>query len=163
LGSVCSRVQDDEDRPPASGCVTAIYKMIAFVLGGTFVGVAGGIYAYYVSFLNTSAVFDVVTSVSVVLAHCSDAVAGQPSGDPSSARSSSSRSPTIHPTEHWAAPMPAPSPPAFGGLLALSCCPAFAASYRPCRPLARRTRAAICPADGEPADVSRLDGGSAGP
>jgi ABC-type branched-subunit amino acid transport system ATPase component/ABC-type branched-subunit amino acid transport system permease subunit len=68
LGLGLFAIQDDEDKVTGLGLRNAIYKMIAFVLGGTFVGIAGGIYAYYVSFLNTSAVFDVVTSVLIVLA-----------------------------------------------------------------------------------------------
>jgi branched-chain amino acid transport system permease protein len=68
LGLGLFAIQDDEDKATGLGLRTAVYKMIAFVLGGTFLGVAGGIYAYYVTFLNTSAVFDVVTSVLIVLA-----------------------------------------------------------------------------------------------
>ena len=68
LGLGLFAIQDDEDKATGLGLRTAVYKMIAFVLGGTFVGVAGGIYAYYVSFLNTSAVFDLVTSILIVLA-----------------------------------------------------------------------------------------------
>jgi ABC-type branched-subunit amino acid transport system ATPase component/ABC-type branched-subunit amino acid transport system permease subunit len=68
LGLGLFAIQDDEDKATGLGLRTAVYKMIAFVLGGTFVGVAGGIYAYYVTFLNTSAVFDVVTSLLILLA-----------------------------------------------------------------------------------------------
>jgi ABC-type branched-subunit amino acid transport system ATPase component/ABC-type branched-subunit amino acid transport system permease subunit len=68
LGLGLFAISDDEDKAAGLGLRTALYKMIAFVLGGTFLGVAGGIYAYYVSFLNTSAVFDIVTSVLIVLA-----------------------------------------------------------------------------------------------
>jgi branched-chain amino acid transport system permease protein len=68
LGLGLFAIQDDEDKASGLGLRTAVYKMIAFVLGGTFVGVAGGIYAYYVSFLNTAAVFDIITSVLIVLA-----------------------------------------------------------------------------------------------
>jgi ABC-type branched-subunit amino acid transport system ATPase component/ABC-type branched-subunit amino acid transport system permease subunit len=60
-------IQDDEDKATGLGLRTAVYKMLAFVLGGTFLGIAGGIYAYYVTFLNASAVFDIVTSVLIVL------------------------------------------------------------------------------------------------
>jgi ABC-type branched-subunit amino acid transport system ATPase component/ABC-type branched-subunit amino acid transport system permease subunit len=67
LGLGLFAIQDDEDKATGLGLRTAVYKMIAFVLGGTFVGVAGGIYAYYVTFLNTSAVFDIVTSMLIVL------------------------------------------------------------------------------------------------
>jgi ABC-type branched-subunit amino acid transport system ATPase component/ABC-type branched-subunit amino acid transport system permease subunit len=68
LGLGLFAIQDDEDKAAALGLRTAFYKMIAFVLGGTFVGIAGGIYAYYVTFLNVAAVFDIVTSVLIVLA-----------------------------------------------------------------------------------------------
>ncbi len=67
LGLGLFSIQDDEDKATGLGLRTAAYKMIAFVLGGTFVGIAGGIYAYYVSFLNTAAVFDIITSVLIVL------------------------------------------------------------------------------------------------
>jgi ABC-type branched-subunit amino acid transport system ATPase component/ABC-type branched-subunit amino acid transport system permease subunit len=68
LGLGLFAIQDDEDKASGLGLRTAVYKLIAFVLGGTFVGVAGGIYAYYVTFLNTAAVFDILTSVLIVLA-----------------------------------------------------------------------------------------------
>jgi branched-chain amino acid transport system permease protein len=68
LGLGLFAIQDDEDKAAGLGLQTTVYKMIAFVLGGTFVGIAGGIYAYYVTFLNTAAVFDIVTSVLIVLA-----------------------------------------------------------------------------------------------
>ena len=67
LGLGLFAINDDEDKATGLGLRTAAYKMIAFVLGGAFVGIAGGIYAYYVTFLNTSAVFDIVTSVLIVL------------------------------------------------------------------------------------------------
>jgi branched-chain amino acid transport system permease protein len=61
-------IQDDEGKAAGLGMATSYYKLIAFVLGSTFLGVAGGIYAYYVTFLNVSAVFDIVTSMLIVLA-----------------------------------------------------------------------------------------------
>jgi len=67
LGLGLFAIQDDEDKAAGLGLATAAYKLIAFVLGGTFLGVAGGIYAYYVTFLNVSAVFDIVTSMLIVL------------------------------------------------------------------------------------------------
>jgi branched-chain amino acid transport system permease protein len=68
LGLGLFAIQDDEDKATGLGLRTAVYKMIAFVLGGMFLGIAGGIYAYYVTFLNTGAVFDIVASVLMVLA-----------------------------------------------------------------------------------------------
>jgi branched-chain amino acid transport system permease protein len=68
LGLGLFAIQDDEDKAAGLGLATNAYKLIAFVLGGTFLGVAGGIYAYDVTFLNVSAVFDIVTSMLIVLA-----------------------------------------------------------------------------------------------
>lgn len=68
LGLGLFAIADDEDKAAGLGLATNAYKLIAFVLGGTFLGVAGGIYAYYVTFLNVSAVFDIVTSMLIVLA-----------------------------------------------------------------------------------------------
>jgi ABC-type branched-subunit amino acid transport system ATPase component/ABC-type branched-subunit amino acid transport system permease subunit len=68
LGLGLFAIADDEDKAAGLGLRTDLYKMIAFVFGGTFVGIAGGLYAYYVSFLNVAAVFDIVTSVLIVLA-----------------------------------------------------------------------------------------------
>jgi branched-chain amino acid transport system permease protein len=68
LGLGLFAIADDEDKAAGLGLRTAVYKMIAFVFGGTFLGIAGGIYAYYVSFLNVAAVFDIATSVLIVLA-----------------------------------------------------------------------------------------------
>jgi ABC-type branched-subunit amino acid transport system ATPase component/ABC-type branched-subunit amino acid transport system permease subunit len=68
LGLGLFAIKDDEDKAAGLGLATNAYKLIAFVLGGTFLGVAGGIYAYYVTFLNVSAVFDIVTSMLIVLA-----------------------------------------------------------------------------------------------
>ncbi len=67
LGLGLFAIKDDEGKAAGLGLATSAYKMIAFVLGGTFLGVAGGIYAYYVTFLNVSAVFDIVTSMLIVL------------------------------------------------------------------------------------------------
>ena len=67
LGLGLFAIQDDEDKAAGLGLATSAYKLIAFVLGGMFLGIAGGIYAYYVAFLNASAVFDIITSMLIVL------------------------------------------------------------------------------------------------
>ncbi len=67
LGLGLFAIADDEGKAAGLGLATSAYKLIAFVLGGAFLGVAGGIYAYYVTFLNVSAVFDIVTSMLIVL------------------------------------------------------------------------------------------------
>jgi branched-chain amino acid transport system permease protein len=67
LGLGLFAIQDDENKAAGLGLATSAYKLIAFVLGGMFLGIAGGIYAYYVAFLNASAVFDIITSMLIVL------------------------------------------------------------------------------------------------
>jgi ABC-type branched-subunit amino acid transport system permease subunit len=68
LGIGLLAIQDDEDKATGIGIRTAVYKLIAFVLASTFTGIAGGLYAYYLSFLDPAAMFDIVTSVLMVLA-----------------------------------------------------------------------------------------------
>jgi branched-chain amino acid transport system permease protein len=67
LGLALFAINDDEGKAAGLGLPVGAGKLAAFVLGGTFLGVAGGIYAYYVTFLNVSAVFDIVTSMLIVL------------------------------------------------------------------------------------------------
>ncbi len=68
LGIGLLAIQDDEDKATGVGITTAVYKLIAFVLASTFTGIAGGLYAYYITFLDPAAMFDIVTSVLMVLA-----------------------------------------------------------------------------------------------
>ncbi|MFD6698215.1 MULTISPECIES: ATP-binding cassette domain-containing protein [unclassified Microbacterium] len=67
LGLGLFAIRDDEDKAAGLGVRTARYKLIAFVVGGTFLGIAGGLFAYNVSFLNTAAVFDIDTSMLILL------------------------------------------------------------------------------------------------
>ncbi|MDX6256430.1 MAG: branched-chain amino acid transport system ATP-binding protein livM [Frankiales bacterium] len=68
LGAGLFAIQDDEGKAAGLGIRTAVYKMVAFVAGSAFLGVAGGIYGYYVDYLDPTAMFDIVTSVLMVLA-----------------------------------------------------------------------------------------------
>ncbi|MCU1479395.1 MAG: transporter [Subtercola sp.] len=68
LGTGLFAIKDDEDKASGIGINAAAYKMIAFVLGSIFIGVAGGIYAYYISFITPAGMFDIVASVLMVLA-----------------------------------------------------------------------------------------------
>lgn len=67
LGLGLFAMRDDEDKAAGLGIRTAGYKLIAFAAGGVFLGIAGGIYAYDISFLNTAAVFDIDTSMLILL------------------------------------------------------------------------------------------------
>ncbi len=67
LGLGLVAIRDDEDKAAGIGVLTPVYKSLAFMASAVFVGVAGAIYGYYVSFLTVSTMFDVVLSMQVVL------------------------------------------------------------------------------------------------
>lgn len=52
LGDAMIAVREDENLAEAIGISEYRYSMIAFVLGAAFAGIAGGIYAHYVSFIS---------------------------------------------------------------------------------------------------------------
>ena len=68
LGAGLFAIQDDEDKASGLGIRTAIYKLVGFVLPSTVLGCAGGVYAYYLSYLSPSGMFDIVPSVLMLLA-----------------------------------------------------------------------------------------------
>lgn len=59
-------VCDDEIAAQAMGINTTRYKVTAFVIGAFFAGVAGGLYAHYISFIEPKQ-FDFVKSIEVVV------------------------------------------------------------------------------------------------
>ncbi|KLU62713.1 high-affinity branched-chain amino acid transport system permease protein LivH [Peptococcaceae bacterium CEB3] len=52
LGRAFRAVRDDEDAAEFLGIHISKYKIIAFVIGGMFAGLAGGFYAHYVTFIS---------------------------------------------------------------------------------------------------------------
>lgn len=68
LGLGLVAIRDDEDKAAGIGVLTPVYKSLAFMASAVFVGMAGAIYGYYVSFLTVGTMFDVVLSMQVVLA-----------------------------------------------------------------------------------------------
>jgi ABC-type branched-subunit amino acid transport system ATPase component/ABC-type branched-subunit amino acid transport system permease subunit len=61
-------IREDEDKAAAVGVNTPIYKMLAYIASAVWIGAAGGVYAYYLSFIDPRNMFDIVYSVFVVLA-----------------------------------------------------------------------------------------------
>lgn len=59
-------VRDDEIAAEAMGINTTRYKVTAFVIGAFFAGVAGGLYAHFVTFIEPKQ-FDFVRSIEVVV------------------------------------------------------------------------------------------------
>ncbi|HTK82162.1 MAG TPA: branched-chain amino acid ABC transporter permease [Bacteroidota bacterium] len=59
-------VRDDEVAAQAMGINTTKYKVIAFVIGAFFAGVAGGLYAHFVSYITPSQ-FGFIKSIEIVV------------------------------------------------------------------------------------------------
>src|SRR5262249_45030811 len=56
---------DDEVAAEALGVDTTSYKVLAFVLGAFFAGVAGGLFAHFLSYLNPNS-FTFIKSIEVI-------------------------------------------------------------------------------------------------
>jgi ABC-type branched-subunit amino acid transport system ATPase component/ABC-type branched-subunit amino acid transport system permease subunit len=61
-------IREDEGKAVAIGVNGPIYKILAFVASALFVGMAGGVYAYALTFIDPSGMFDILFSVQLVLA-----------------------------------------------------------------------------------------------
>ena len=61
-------IREDEDKAASVGVNTPIYKVLAYIASAVWIGAAGGVYAYYLSFIDPRTMFDIVYSVFVVLA-----------------------------------------------------------------------------------------------
>jgi branched-chain amino acid transport system permease protein len=60
-------IREDEDAAAAMGIDTARYKTIAFALSGAFAGLAGGVFAYWITFIDPDAVFKVITTIQMII------------------------------------------------------------------------------------------------
>ncbi|MGW3286226.1 branched-chain amino acid ABC transporter ATP-binding protein/permease [Streptomyces sp. NPDC001002] len=61
-------LRDDESKADGIGLRTDRYKMFAFAASAFPIGVAGGIYGYYIAFLEPAAMFDIIIAMQIVLA-----------------------------------------------------------------------------------------------
>jgi ABC-type branched-subunit amino acid transport system ATPase component/ABC-type branched-subunit amino acid transport system permease subunit len=61
-------IREDEERAASVGIKTSTYKVLSFVASAIFIGAAGAIYAYYLTFIEPVAMFDIIISVQIVLA-----------------------------------------------------------------------------------------------
>lgn len=68
LGMGLVAIREDEDKAAAIGVRTSVYKILAFVASAVLVGVAGGVYAYFLTFIDPRGMFDILVSVQIVLA-----------------------------------------------------------------------------------------------
>jgi branched-chain amino acid transport system permease protein len=67
FGMGLASIREDEDVAQTLCIHTAGLKVKAFVLSAFFPGVAGGIYAYYISYIHPDIVFDINVSILIVL------------------------------------------------------------------------------------------------
>jgi branched-chain amino acid transport system permease protein len=65
LGYAFRAIRADEDAAQALGVNTTLLKTIAWTLSASLIGLAGAIYAYWISFIEPPAVFDVGISVKM--------------------------------------------------------------------------------------------------
>lgn len=67
LGKGLITIREDEEVAQTLGIPTPRIKVLAFVLSAFFPGVAGGLHAYYLTYISPENVFDVMVSILIVL------------------------------------------------------------------------------------------------
>ncbi|NMO49645.1 branched-chain amino acid ABC transporter ATP-binding protein/permease [Actinoplanes sp. TBRC 11911] len=67
FGTGLIAIREDEGKAAAIGVNTTIFKILAYACSSFFIGVAGGVYAYYQTFLNPVGAFAILGSVLIVL------------------------------------------------------------------------------------------------
>lgn len=65
-GRALIAVREDEDAASAMGINTTHFKVLAFVLGAYFAGIAGGLQAHYIQYLHTNS-FTFLRSIEIVV------------------------------------------------------------------------------------------------
>ena len=60
-------IREDEDAAAVMGVNTTMYKIIALVLSALFTAIAGGIHAYWITFIDPSSAFDSTLNVRMVI------------------------------------------------------------------------------------------------
>ena len=60
-------IRENEEGAAVMGVNTTLYKVLAFMLSAAFSGLAGGIYAYYITFIDPVGVFDVALNVKMII------------------------------------------------------------------------------------------------
>jgi branched-chain amino acid transport system permease protein len=60
-------IRDDEDKALAVGVPTRAFKLSAFIISAAFVGMIGGVYGYYVTYVYPQFVVDPLIGISMVL------------------------------------------------------------------------------------------------
>jgi len=66
FGRVLKSIREDEVASEILGKNTTKYKLIAFIIGAFFAGIAGSLYAHYITFIDPSS-FTVMESITIML------------------------------------------------------------------------------------------------
>jgi len=67
LGYGLLAIREDEEAAMVAGIDTTRYKVIAFALSATLTALAGGIYAYWITYIEPANVFDVLIGVTMLV------------------------------------------------------------------------------------------------
>jgi len=67
FGTGLIAIREDEGKAAAIGVNTTRYKVAAYAASAFFIGVAGGVYAYFLTFLNPVGAFTILAIVTIVL------------------------------------------------------------------------------------------------
>jgi branched-chain amino acid transport system permease protein len=67
FGTGLVAMREDEDKAATVGINTPVYKMLGFVVSAVFLGAAGGVYAYYLAFIDPRGMFSIIVSVQIIL------------------------------------------------------------------------------------------------
>lgn len=60
-------IRENEEGAAVMGVNTTLYKVLAFMLSAAFTALAGGIYAYYITFIDPTGVFDIGLNVKMII------------------------------------------------------------------------------------------------
>lgn len=60
-------IRENEEAAAVMGVNTTLYKVLAFALSASFTALAGGIYAYYITFIDPAGVFDISLNVKMII------------------------------------------------------------------------------------------------
>jgi branched-chain amino acid transport system permease protein len=60
-------IRENEEGAAVMGVNTTLYKILAFALSGLFSALAGGIYAYWITFIDPASAFDISLNVKMII------------------------------------------------------------------------------------------------
>jgi ABC-type branched-subunit amino acid transport system ATPase component/ABC-type branched-subunit amino acid transport system permease subunit len=60
-------IREDEDKAATVGVNTPVYKILGFAASAVFVGMAGAVYGYYLTFIDPAGMFSILLSVQIIL------------------------------------------------------------------------------------------------